>query len=148
MGWMIFNGEQVKEYLPSRDNAEDWVGLIGAWLINKGAGWAGLLSYLGLIAFYLYKSFCIAADIILHDIGVFFGIVMAPVWASIYVLCLLVGACLVGAISFIVAAIVCMFGFVCFNKWTLLITIILSMVSWYCFKYRELLMGLINSIIN
>lgn len=148
MGWMIFSGEQVKEYLPSRDKADDWVGVLGAWLINKGTIGAFWLSFCGLVAYYLYKSLCIAADFILHDVGVFFGIILLPFWAAIYALCLCVGVLLSEVISFIVAAIVCMLGFICFNKWTLLITIILSMVSWYGFKYREFIMGLINSIIK
>ena len=120
MGRMYFPGEKVREYLPPRESRGDIVAKFGAWLTKKGVEKAYFGSYfiiLGCIIIrlfvWVYQSF---------QVGIFRGIFSLVgayflAWISVY-------ASFVGTI--IVCIVVWMLGWLCYNKWTLIISLSLA----------------------
>ena len=125
MGMMYFPGEKVNEYLPPRDDDGDCVGKFGAWLTRKGALSAYYISVVVLLA-------CVAIKLVLWIIkcfnnNIFYGILSVIGAWFIGLICTYVSI----GIALLVAALVWLFGWVCYNKWTLFICFILSLLWYY-----------------
>ena len=131
MGRMYFPGEKAREYLPPRKSHGDIVAKFGAWLTKDGAAIIatvvcaipailGLINLLKWLLENFQENFFIG---VLSIIGALWmiGFAMIPLY-----------------ILYIVAyAAAWVLGWVCYNKWTLIVGIIL-VALWFFMKQQGL----------
>lgn len=129
MGRMYFPGEKAREYLPPRKSEGDIVAKFGAWLTKDGANIAacivcaisaveGLLDLLEWLFRNFQESFFVGLVSIVGAMWVI-GLAMIP----LYIL------------YFIAYAAAWVLGWICYNKWTLILSLILAAV-WYYSSYQ------------
>lgn len=124
MGRMYFPGEKIRERLPKRESDGDIVGRFGAWLTKRGAEGAYFCSYFLIIAFIIIRLLVWIVNC--FQVGFFRGVFsLFGAWFLVIISIYL---------SIVIAIAVCMIvwalGWLCYNKWTLITSLILAS-SWY-----------------
>lgn len=124
MGRMYFPGEKAREYFPPREGNGDIVAKFGAWLTKEGAA---------VVAFIACAILAVAGlwDLLQWVIGnfrenFFFGFfsIIGAIWVigfsmiPLYIL------------YFIAYAAAWVLGWVCYNKWTFIVGLIVALL-WY-----------------
>lgn len=129
MGYMIFPGEKARECLPPREDTGDIVGRFGSWLTGDGAAIAAFVACAIPSVLGLYDLLLWILDKFQENL--FFGIfsIIGSVW--------IIGFAMIPlyAMYFIAYAGAWLLGWACYNKWTLLVFVIL--VSLWFFIKRQ-----------
>ena len=123
MGRMYFPGEKIRERLPKRESDGDIVGRFGAWLTQKSehvyiGAWCIAMTFVVIrLLVWVYQCF---------QAGIFRGIF------SVIGALFIAGICTYASIVVGIAAciVVLVLGWLCYNKWTLIVSLILASL-WY-----------------
>lgn len=127
MGRMYFPGEKAKEYLPPRESEGDFVARFGAWLTEDGAACIAYIAcaipaVMGGVRLlkWMYGMF---------QENFFYGIfsIIGAAW--------MVGLSMIPLyiLYFLIYAVAWLLGWLCYNKWTLIIGLLVASLCYVFF---------------
>ena len=123
MGRMYFPGEKIRQRLPKRESDGDIVGRFGAWLTQIGeqvyiGAWFVTMAFVVIrLLVWVYQCF---------QVGIFRGI-FSLIGAWFIAIIFMYASIVVGLAACIVVLVL---GWLCYNKWTLIVSLILASL-WY-----------------